>query len=499
MKDKNMASRVANAWNLSQKQVNNLEEVMKTMVKRRHGKLPSKLRSWERNLTEEGIEPNPGPSSLTTIHSLNINGKHKAWNFMKQFAAERKKVAILQEVNLNKEEQVLFANAWSAQGYSVFFPAECNKALVAIIVHNSVPTRYAGSKVNEWGQIVSVELGDHLLSGIYRHPRLDFGELFLEHYTTVSRYQSWWAIGDWNLTPCNQRIWSFLPENTQVHFVRNNDGSARNTRWESERCIDWCASACGLEPITLHLNETHWSDHLELEMQLELTHVDNPTPVGTQDCTRPLHAAYDTWHDQVVRLWEQEDHESFVPRDVHEIDDCWEKFNRKLEIILTRASQRQNKGHLRPKGTLPTFHSERPHRYRVQKAVSFRERKLRKLLGRLKEAKRQGVTRSCELACFVPSDLRLPFALTEAISLVEAELRGVELDHREEALRKWKHSMQSGGKQLYKWVARKHVSWSMKVALDMDDTSSSECHHVCSNRCYSSSITSRRTAMHLLG
>ena len=354
-----------------------------------------------------------------------------------------------------------------------------DKALVAIIVHNSVPTRYAGSKVNEWGQIVSVELGDHLLSGIYRHPRpaLDFGGLFLEHYTAVSRYHSWWAMGDWNLTFCDQRIWSFLPENTQVHFVRSNDGRARNTRWDSERCIDWCASACGLEPITLHLNETHWGDHLALEMQLEVTHVDNPTPVGTQDCTRPLHAAHDAWHDQVVRLWEQEDYGRFVPRDVNEIDDCWEKFSHKLEATLTRASKRQNKGHLRPKGTLPTFHSERPHRHRVQQAGSFRERKLRKLLGRLNKAKkRPGVTRSCELACFVPSDIRLPDTLTEAVLLVEAELRGVELDHREEAARKWKHSMQSGGKQqLYKWVARKHVSWSMKlkVALDMDDTSTS--------------------------
>ena len=68
------------------------------------GKLPFMLRSWQRCLTEEGVEPNPGPSSLITIHRLNVDGKHKTWKFMNQFAAERKEVAILQEVNLNKEE-----------------------------------------------------------------------------------------------------------------------------------------------------------------------------------------------------------------------------------------------------------------------------------------------------------------------------------------------------------------------------------------------------------
>ena len=75
-------------WRLSQEQANELEEVLKTMVKKRHGKLPSGL-FWKRCLIEEGIEPNPGPSFLITIHSLYVDGKHRAWKFMNQFAADR--------------------------------------------------------------------------------------------------------------------------------------------------------------------------------------------------------------------------------------------------------------------------------------------------------------------------------------------------------------------------------------------------------------------------
>lgn len=115
------------------------------------GKLPFMLRSWQRCLTEEGVEPNPGPSSLITIHSLNVDGKRKAWKFMNQFAAERKEVAILQEVKLNKEEQVLFANAWSAQGYSVYFPDNVKIALTVVAVHNSFRSRRVGCCSSPWG------------------------------------------------------------------------------------------------------------------------------------------------------------------------------------------------------------------------------------------------------------------------------------------------------------------------------------------------------------
>ncbi len=154
MKDKTLAPRVANAWKLSPEQFNNLEEVMQAMVKKRHGKIPSELRSWKRSLTEEGIEPNPGPSSLISIHSLNVDGKHRAWKFMNHFAAERKEVAIMQEVNMNKEEQVIFANTWSAQGYSVYFPENVNIALIAVAIHNSLRSRRVGCCSSPWGQVV---------------------------------------------------------------------------------------------------------------------------------------------------------------------------------------------------------------------------------------------------------------------------------------------------------------------------------------------------------
>jgi len=157
------------------------------MIRQTSGKLPSIYRSWKRSLVEDGdVEENPGPP--TTISCLNVAGKHRTWNYIAGNQHDKGRAGC-------------FINTWLNQGYNVFFPAECDKALVAIIVHNS----------------------------------LGFGEMFLENINAVSRYQMWWAMGDWNPTPCDQRIWSFLPANTKVHFV-GNDGCARSMRWEGDKC-----------------------------------------------------------------------------------------------------------------------------------------------------------------------------------------------------------------------------------------------------------------------
>ena len=74
---------------------------------------------------------------------------------------------------------------------TVFFPSECDKALVAIIVHNSVPAHYAGSSAccySARGQIVSVELsmlwavtkcGGQWVTGTWPHVIKAFGHFCL--------------------------------------------------------------------------------------------------------------------------------------------------------------------------------------------------------------------------------------------------------------------------------------------------------------------------------
>ena len=75
-------------------------------------------------------------------------------------------------------------------------------------------------------------LSIRLLSIFCKPPVLDGPEAKKVDKETVDTE----AMGDWNLTPCDQRIWAFLPANTKAHFVGNNDGSARSMRWEGDRC-----------------------------------------------------------------------------------------------------------------------------------------------------------------------------------------------------------------------------------------------------------------------
>ena len=306
------------------------------------GELPSMRRSWQRCLTEEGVEPNPGPSSLITIHSLNVDGKHKAWKFMNQFAAERKEVAILQEVILNKEEQVLFANAWSAQGYSVYFPDNVKIALTVVAVHNSLRSRRVGCCSSPWGQVVTVKMQSGIVSGIYGNPRheLDFGDMFVAHLQALARCTNWMAIGDWNLTPDEDDVHCLFPLDHVMHFPREANGLPKSTRWKGPRCIDWCASAPSFCPESIQLDETYWSDHIMLELTVRAQRYDMPALVETLDCSRPGDMPLDDWDTVCTKPWEKDRSTQLVPRRADEIQECWNNFNKKLEKVLITAGNK---------------------------------------------------------------------------------------------------------------------------------------------------------------
>ena len=467
MKDKNLASRVANAWKLSQKQVNNLEEVMKTMVKKRHGKLPSKLRSWKRCLTEEGVEPNPGPSSLITIYSLNVAGKHKAWKFMNHCAAERIEVVIMQEINMNEEEQVLFANTWNAQGYSVYFPDKVKIALTAVAIHNSMKSRRVGCCSSPWGQVVSVEMQSGIVSGIYRNPRqeLNFADMFVAHQQALGRYANWMAVGDWNLTPDEGNIQGLFPMDHVIHYPREANGLPKSTRWKGSRCIDWCASAPSFCPESFQLDDTCWSDHILLKLTIQAQRYDMPAVVDTLDCSRPGDMTPDEWATACAKLWDQDKSTQLIPRRPDEIQQCWDNFNKKLEMMLIAVGNKSRSGHIRPKGSCPTFKSTaKPHRQRTTQVVTFQERKCRKLLGRLHEALRQGKMQSDEVQAFVPRGYILPSSTKKAIAYVENKLTCLEHQQRKKALDTWKSKMRESDKSLFEYVGRRFIPWSLKVA-----------------------------------
>ena len=265
---------------------------------------------------------------------------------------------------MNKEEQELFANTWSPQGYSVYFPDNVKIAFGAVAIHNSLRSRRVGCCSSPWGQVISVEMQSGIVSGIYRNPRhdLNFADMFVAHLQALGRYTNWMAIGDWNLTPDEGDIHCLFPMDHVIHFPRGTNGLSKSTRWKGSRCIDWCASAPSFCPESIQLDDTCWSDHIMLTLTIQPQRYDLPAVVDTLDCSRPGDMPLDDWATACAKLWEKDKSTQLVPRRPDEIQQCWDNFNKKLEKLLITVGNKSNSGQIRPKGSCPKS-TKKPHRH----------------------------------------------------------------------------------------------------------------------------------------
>lgn len=145
-----------------------------------------------------------------------------------------------------------------------------------------------------------------------------------------------------------------------------------------------------------------------LELTVRAQCFDMPALVETLDFSRPGDMPLDDWDTVCAKLWEKDRSTQLVPRRADEIQQCWNNFNKKLKKVLITAGNKSKSGQIPPKGSCLEFKStQKPPRQRNTQAVTFQERKCRKLLGRLHEAFCQGKMRSDEARMFVPSGITL--------------------------------------------------------------------------------------------
>ena len=89
---------------------------------------------WWRDLTAEGIEPNPGPrrrlpagTRRVKVWCLNVGSAVAAWETLEDAATERVELVALQEVKLNTSEYKSFDTRAAALGYACFGVPASNK------------------------------------------------------------------------------------------------------------------------------------------------------------------------------------------------------------------------------------------------------------------------------------------------------------------------------------------------------------------------------------
>ena len=88
---------------------------------------PQKGRTWLRDLTEEGVEPNPGPrvkkrmDSKIQLMGLNANGKENLWMAGPQISPKESDVVCFQETCMSSHESKVFGNAMWKRGWVTYF------------------------------------------------------------------------------------------------------------------------------------------------------------------------------------------------------------------------------------------------------------------------------------------------------------------------------------------------------------------------------------------
>ena len=77
---------------------------------------------WQRDLVEEGIEPNPGPDSNVVVWTFNCQGPKGAWSVLDyvQSVKDQPLAIAIQELRLGAQEQEAWERAACRAGFPVY-------------------------------------------------------------------------------------------------------------------------------------------------------------------------------------------------------------------------------------------------------------------------------------------------------------------------------------------------------------------------------------------
>ena len=104
----------AEAWNISVKEA---EQWYRVTTKGKQSKLS---KGWVRDLTEEGVEPNPSPTppQKLEIFSLNTQGANGCWNLLSEMRKPKQpRVVCCQETRMRPHELAAFKRAAFRAGF----------------------------------------------------------------------------------------------------------------------------------------------------------------------------------------------------------------------------------------------------------------------------------------------------------------------------------------------------------------------------------------------
>ncbi|CAE6971376.1 amtB, partial [Symbiodinium sp. CCMP2456] len=230
----------------------------------------------------------------------------------------------------------------------------------------------------------------------------------------------------------------------------DSEGRYLPTRWNGSRTIDYGFVKGRLRCSGASLQPEVYGDHIQLKCVLQGGHSSRLE----QRRLRPLRQGDD----------------AVPPTSAEDVERQWESFNRGLEQAFSGALQhltrrhRRGSGH-RSKGTLGQAVNEQEHGRLFQNTSSFKERKLAKLLGRIRETMRSTTRRADRerldgaIRRTWPGDTPRPATRAQQEEVIARLLDSTRTQDRRDRVRDWRERMKQGGKPAHQWIKQGDITF----------------------------------------
>ena len=368
-------------------------------------------------------------------------------------------VVFLQETFLDPSSLTSMVHQLHRSGYRMWAtqPVQVGgqyRGGAAVMIKAALKARFLESFSASSGQSVAVDMDNVMLASVWHGHETAaeseefegwLGELQVQAQALGKQLV---LAGDWSCLPSENIFFSLVA-------VYENE-TLRPTRWNGTRAIDYALLSGSLRGEASFLEEA-FGDRKGIWLTIQ----GNPstgtcfTRVPTPKFQKPNSVTLQQWRDSLSAAWNAD--ASDVPQEgVCTSDEEWMWFNQKLERIFQSVDMDHH--YSRPKGSRPQVVSAEDTRLAGFRHGCYKERSLRKLLGRVREANRQFFIQGKCSPSLVNSIVRnWPRTLTwtswaEAEAQVEEALRSVTAESKNNRLTVWKNQIIEQGKVATRWL-----------------------------------------------
>ena len=445
--------------------------------------------AWQPDLTEQGIEPNPGPREVRINGlCLNTQGSNGAWNCLNQLDPQTVQLVLLQEVNMSERDVSHFCDKACRKGWAAYhvLGAHSTRAgddsrvggVVTLVSTNCKSTAWKPN-FGEGGHALCAQVGAVTVMNCYaRHheERNTFLQKVFE-WTQAQGRMPFLLGGDWNVEPeSSNLVRALVSQGANLSYPQDGLGS----RWGQKRIIDYLISTTQHEPLVTARPE-RWSDHRAFEFEwlvhtkgvpdmYEIVPCNIYLPKNMEhegDWTKLMEIEWKnhqpSWQrlrKKFVRLQEQQSEDVQT-----EVDGLWTEFNKFLETFLQKSAAKApfamrfyGKPH-RQKGSEAQFRRiNQVTRQPYDQATSNKIRVLRRLWGRLLEFEfRTQHGQQIKSTDNLVVKIRRCKAWTPGLTAkdIEAQVLKLEREEKLNRIQQWRHHLRGSDQNAFRWLRSK--------------------------------------------